>query len=141
MRVLVVEDDKQLAAALRRGLEEEGYAVDTALDGVEGEWLATENSYDALVLDIMLPQLRGDELCVRRREAGDWTPILMLTARSGAGAGGAGPRRRAPTTSWPSRSRSWCCSPGCARWSDVARGSGRPSSRSATCGWTRPHIA
>ena len=55
MRVLVVEDDKQLAAALRRGLEGEGYAVDTALDGAEGEWLARENSYDALVLDIMLP--------------------------------------------------------------------------------------
>ncbi len=83
MRVLVVEDDKQLAAALRRGLEGEGYAVDTALDGAEGEWLAGENSYDALVLDIMLPTLRGDELCARRREAGDWTPILMLTARSG----------------------------------------------------------
>ena len=83
MRVLVVEDDKQLAMALRRGLEEEGYAVDTALDGVEGEWLATENSYDAMVLDIMLPRLRGDTLCARRREAGDWTPILMLTARSG----------------------------------------------------------
>ena len=108
MRVLVVEDDKQLAAALRRGLEEEGYAVDTALDGVEGEWLATENSYDALVLDIMLPRLRGDELCVRRREAGDWTPS---------------------------------CSPDCARWSGAARGSGRPSSRWATCGWTRPHIS
>jgi two-component system, OmpR family, response regulator len=84
MRVLVVEDDKQLAAALRRGLEAEGYAVDTALDGAEGEWLAGENSYDALILDIMLPKVRGDELCARRREAGDWTPILMLTARSGA---------------------------------------------------------
>jgi len=83
MRVLVVEDDKQLAMALRRGLEEEGYAVDTALDGVEGEWLASENSYDAMVLDIMLPRLRGDTLCARRREAGDWTPILMLTARTG----------------------------------------------------------
>jgi two-component system, OmpR family, response regulator len=83
MRVLVVEDDKQLAMALRRGLEEEGYAVDTALDGVEGEWLAGENSYDAMVLDIMLPRLRGDTLCARRREAGDWTPILMLTARTG----------------------------------------------------------
>src|SRR4051794_16377636 len=83
MRVLVVEDDKQLAMALRRGLEEEGYAVDTALDGVEAEWLATENSYDAMVLDIMLPRLRGDTLCARRREAGDWTPILMLTARTG----------------------------------------------------------
>jgi DNA-binding response OmpR family regulator len=85
MRVLVVEDDKRLAAALRRGLEEAGYAVDTALDGQEGEWLAAENDYDAMVLDIMLPGLRGDELCVRRREAGDWTPILMLTARSGPG--------------------------------------------------------
>jgi two-component system OmpR family response regulator len=84
MRVLVVEDDKQLAAALRRGLEAEGYAVDTALDGAEGEWLAGENSYDALILDIMLPKVRGDELCARRREAGDWTPILMLTARRGA---------------------------------------------------------
>ena len=83
MRILVVEDDKQLASALRRGLEGEGYAVDVALDGVEGEWLASENDYDALVLDVMLPKLAGDVLCARRREAGDWTPILMLTARSG----------------------------------------------------------
>ncbi len=83
MRILVVEDDKQLAAALRRGLEAEGYAVDVALDGVEGEWLARDQSYDALVLDVMLPGLRGDVLCARLREAGDWTPILMLTARSG----------------------------------------------------------
>jgi DNA-binding response OmpR family regulator len=83
MRVLVVEDDKQLAAALRRGLQGEGHAVDTALDASEGEWLAQENSYDALILDIMLPGMGGDELCARRREAGDWTPILMLTARSG----------------------------------------------------------
>jgi two-component system OmpR family response regulator len=83
MRILVVEDDKRLAAALKRGLEEEGYAVDVALAGREGEWLATENAYDALVLDVMLPELGGDELCSRRREAGDWTPILMLTARAG----------------------------------------------------------
>lgn len=83
MRILVVEDDKHLAGALRRGLEGEGYAVDVALDGAEGEWLATENDYDALILDVMLPKLAGDELCSRRREAGDWTPILMLTARSG----------------------------------------------------------
>lgn len=84
MRILVVEDDKHLATALRRGLEAEGYAVDVALDGRDGEWLATENAYDALVLDVMLPHLAGDELCARRRAAGDWTPILMLTARSGA---------------------------------------------------------
>jgi DNA-binding response OmpR family regulator len=83
MRILVVEDDKQLASALRRGLEGDGYAVDVALDGREGEWLATENAYDVLVLDVMLPELAGDALCARRRDAGDWTPILMLTARSG----------------------------------------------------------
>jgi DNA-binding response OmpR family regulator len=83
VRVLVVEDDKQLAAALRRGLEVEGYAVDVALDGEAGEWLAQENIYDAIVLDVMLPKLAGDVLCARRRESGDWTPILMLTARSG----------------------------------------------------------
>jgi DNA-binding response OmpR family regulator len=83
VRILVVEDDKQLAAALRRGLEEEGYAVDVALDGTEGEWFAAENAYDAMVVDVMLPGLPGDELCARRRTAGDWTPILMLTARSG----------------------------------------------------------
>ncbi|MCW2845032.1 MAG: two component transcriptional regulator, winged helix family [Nocardioides sp.] len=83
MRILVVEDDKQLASALRRGLEDEGHAVDVALDGREGEWFATENAYDALVLDVMLPALSGDELCARLREAGDWTPILMLTASSG----------------------------------------------------------
>ena len=83
MRLLVVEDDKHLASALKRGLEGEGYAVDVALDGTEGEWLAQENEYDAMVLDVMVPGLPGDELCARRREAGDWTPILMLTARSG----------------------------------------------------------
>ncbi len=84
MRILVVEDDKQLAAALRRGLEAEGYAVDVALTGTDGEWFATENDYDAMVVDVMLPGLAGDDLCARRRDSGDWTPILMLTARSGA---------------------------------------------------------
>lgn len=83
MRILVVEDDLHVARALKRGLEGEGYAVDVAVDGIDGEWLATENTYDALVLDVMLPKLAGDQLCARRRAAGDWTPILMLTARSG----------------------------------------------------------
>ena len=82
MRILVVEDDKLVARAVRRGLEAEGYAVDVALDGTEGAWLAAENEYDALVLDVMLPGIPGDQLCARLREAGDWTPILMLTARS-----------------------------------------------------------
>jgi DNA-binding response OmpR family regulator len=82
MRILVVEDDKLVARAVLRGLEAEGYAVDVALDGTEGAWLAAENEYDALVLDVMLPGLPGDQLCAQLREAGDWTPILMLTARS-----------------------------------------------------------
>lgn len=82
MRILVVEDDVQLAGALRQGLQDAGYAVDVAHDGGEAEWFATENAYDAMVLDVMLPTLAGDALCARRRAAGDWTPILMLTARS-----------------------------------------------------------
>ena len=84
MRILVVEDDKYVARAVRRGLEGEGYAVDVALTGTDGEWFATENDYDAVVLDVMLPGLAGDELCARLRTAGNWVPILMLTARSGA---------------------------------------------------------
>lgn len=78
-----MEDDKQLAAGLRRGLEAEGYAVDVALTGTDGQWFAQEQAYDALVVDVMLPGLAGDVLCTRLRDAGDWTPILMLTARSG----------------------------------------------------------
>jgi DNA-binding response OmpR family regulator len=83
VRILVIEDDKQHPAALRRGLTSEGYAVDDALTGPDGEWFASENSYDAMVVDVMLPGLAGDVLCARRRDRGDWTPILMLTARSG----------------------------------------------------------
>ncbi len=83
MHLLVVEDDKKLAASLKRGLEEEGHAADIALDGEDGLWLATENSYDAIILDIMLPKLSGYEVCSRLREDKIWTPILMLTARSG----------------------------------------------------------
>jgi DNA-binding response OmpR family regulator len=84
VRILVVEDDKHVARAVRRGLEDEGYAVDVALTGTDGEWLATENAYDALVLDVMLPGLAGDELCARLRAGGNWVPILMLTAAAGA---------------------------------------------------------
>jgi two-component system, OmpR family, response regulator len=81
MRILVVEDDKHVARAVKRGLEAEGYAVDVAFDGSEGLWLATENAYDAMVLDIMLPGVTGYELCSKLRDAHDWTPILMLTAK------------------------------------------------------------
>ena len=83
MRVLVVDDEKRLAAALRTGLTAEGFAVDVALTGDEGLWLATENTYDAIILDIMLPGLNGYEVCRRLRDASDWTPILMLTAKNG----------------------------------------------------------
>lgn len=82
MRLLVVDDDLHLVTALKRGLEAEGFAVDAALDGIEAEWLATENPYDAMVLDIMLPGLSGYEVCARLRKAGNWTPILMLTAKN-----------------------------------------------------------
>ena len=83
MRILVVEDDKRLAATIRRGLEAEGFSVDNALNGEDGVWLASENPYDAIVLDIMLPKLNGFQVCARLREAGNWTPILMLTAKDG----------------------------------------------------------
>jgi DNA-binding response OmpR family regulator len=83
MRILVVDDDTHLVGSVRRGLEAEGYAVDVAFDGTEGHWLASENPYDAMVLDSMLPGMSGDELCARLRKAAVWTPILMLTARSG----------------------------------------------------------
>jgi DNA-binding response OmpR family regulator len=81
MRILVVEDDKSLARAIKRGLEGEGFAVDVAYDGTDGLWHATENPYDALVLDLMLPHVSGHELCERLREDDNWTPILMLTAK------------------------------------------------------------
>jgi two-component system, OmpR family, response regulator len=70
-----------MARLLKRGLEEEGHAVDVGADGPEGFWLATENSYGLIVLDVMLPGFDGFELCRRLRAAGDWTPVLMLTAR------------------------------------------------------------
>ena len=81
MRVLVVEDEVRMAALLRRGLSEEGYAVDVAGDGPEAVWRATEFSYDALVLDVLLPGLDGFEVCRRLRGSGQRAPVLMLTAR------------------------------------------------------------
>ena len=83
MRVLVVEDEKRLAAGLRTGLEAEGFAVDVALDGTDGLWMARENAYDAIVLDIMLPGMNGYRVCATLRDEGVWTPILMLTAKEG----------------------------------------------------------
>ena len=81
MRVLVVEDEKRLAATLKRGLSSEGFAVDVALDGTQGLWMAREHAYDAVVLDIMLPGPNGFEVCRQMRSAKLPTPVLMLTAR------------------------------------------------------------
>ncbi|MFF3879085.1 response regulator transcription factor [Streptomyces sp. NPDC001978] len=83
MRVLVVEDEKLLAAGLRNGLEAEGFAVDVALNGTDGLWMGQENSYDVIVLDIMLPGVNGYKICATLRQTGIWTPILMLTAKGG----------------------------------------------------------
>ena len=66
-----------------RGLERDGFAVDIACDGTDGLWMARENDYDAIVLDLMLPGMNGFQVCRRLREAEVWTPILMLTAKDG----------------------------------------------------------
>jgi two-component system OmpR family response regulator len=81
MRVLIVEDDVKMAGLLRRGLAEEGLAVDVARAAEEGLWMAGAVEYDAIVLDVMLPGMDGFELCRRLREEGRWSPVLMLTAR------------------------------------------------------------
>jgi DNA-binding response OmpR family regulator len=83
MRILVVEDERRLAAALRTGLEAEGFAVDVAHDGGEGLWFARENAYDAILLDLMLPVMNGYKVCETLRAEEIWTPIVMLTAKDG----------------------------------------------------------
>lgn len=81
MRVLVVDDEVRLGEGLRRGLEAEGFAVDVAHDGIDGLWLARENEYAAILLDIMLPGMHGHAVCRTLRDDGIWTPVLMLTAK------------------------------------------------------------
>jgi len=83
MRVLVVEDERRLAAGVRAGLEAEGFAVDVAADGIDGAWMAREHPYDAIVLDLMLPGMNGFRVCRALREESVWTPILVLTAKDG----------------------------------------------------------
>ncbi|WP_298332088.1 response regulator transcription factor [Haloactinopolyspora sp.] len=83
MRVLVVEDEKGLARALQRGLSAEGFAVELAHDGRDGLFLARENDYDVIVLDVMLPSLSGYRVCRTLRAEGNWVPILMLSAKDG----------------------------------------------------------
>jgi two-component system OmpR family response regulator len=85
MRLLLVEDETKMASLLLSGLGEEGVLADVAPNGEEGVWAAQENEYDAIVLDVMLPDIDGFEVCRRLRSANVVTPILMLTARSAVG--------------------------------------------------------
>jgi two-component system, OmpR family, response regulator len=81
VRILVVEDAVKMANLLRRGLAEEGHAVDVARTGDDAVWMAGAAEYDAIVLDLMLPGIDGFEVCRRIRNDGVWAPVLMLTAR------------------------------------------------------------
>jgi two-component system copper resistance phosphate regulon response regulator CusR len=81
MRILVVEDEVKIAQFVKRGLKEEGYAVDVANDGEEGHFLLSSNDYDAIILDLMLPKIDGLTLCRELRKNGNSTPIIMLTAK------------------------------------------------------------
>ncbi len=85
MRVLVVDDQVRMAGLIKRGLEEDGYAVDVVGDGTDAVWMAAENTYDAIVLDVMLPGLDGFEVCRQMREAQQWAPVLIVSARSDVG--------------------------------------------------------
>lgn len=82
MKLLIIEDDPKIIAFVQKGLQEEGFIVDTASDGEEGLYLAEQYSYDLLIIDWMLPKLNGLQMCEKLREKKDHTPILMLTAKT-----------------------------------------------------------
>ena len=81
MRILIVEDETKIARLLRRGLSEEGHAADVVPRGEDALWMVDAHSYDAILLDVMLPGIDGFETCKALRAAGVWAPVLMLTAR------------------------------------------------------------
>jgi two-component system OmpR family response regulator len=81
MRILVVEDEVKMAALIRRGLSEEGHAADIASSGEDAIWMAQAHPYESIILDVMLPGMSGFETCRQLRDAGVWTPVMMLTAR------------------------------------------------------------
>ncbi|MEV0291463.1 response regulator transcription factor [Kribbella sp. NPDC050820] len=83
MRLLMVEDERRLAAAVRWGLESHGFVVDVVHSGPEALWAAEENEYAAIILDVMLPGLNGYKVCETLRQTGNTTPIMMLTAKDG----------------------------------------------------------
>jgi len=83
VRILVVEDESGISSALRRGFTADGFAVDVTDNGTDGLWLAQNNPYAVIVLDIMLPGLNGYQVCQQLRDEANWTPIIMLTAKDG----------------------------------------------------------
>jgi two-component system OmpR family response regulator len=83
MKILLVEDDRKIAAMVKRGLDAEGFSVEIAMDGDEGLWRGTEYRYDLIILDLMLPGMSGVQICRNLRDQANWTPILVLTARDG----------------------------------------------------------
>lgn len=83
MRILVVEDEEGIATSLKRGLTADGFTVDVADNGIDGLWMAQNNPYSVIVLDIMLPGLNGYRICQQLRDDKNTTPILMLTAKDG----------------------------------------------------------
>ena len=82
MRILIVEDDRRMAAAMRRALDGAGVVADVVASGPEAAWMVREAAYDAMVLDVMLPGDDGFEVCGSLRAAGVWVPIIMVTARA-----------------------------------------------------------
>src|SRR2546428_11180695 len=108
VRILVVDDDPKLAGLIRRSLVEKGNAADVAARGEDALWMARAHSYDAIVLDLMLPGLGGGETCAAPREADVWAPGLMRTARDAIEGRGSGPRAGAgdhPTKPLPPAQR------------------------------------
>jgi len=133
VKLLLVEDDTKIAAAVKRGLEAEGFSVEVASDGGDGLWRATEGAYDLILLDIMLPSRNGYQICADLRKAGIWTPILMLTAKDGD-LDEAEALEPAPTTTSPSRSPSPSWSPGSGRCCAAPAAGLPPRSKSAISG-------
>ena len=137
MRVLVIEDEEALAAAIARGLRREGMAVDVALDGRSGLDKALVNDYDVIVLDRNLPGLHGDDVC-RRFGRARRRPASSCSRRPTACATRSPASTSAPTTTWASRSPSTSSSPACAPSRAAPGRRGRPSCAAATSSSTPP---
>ena len=137
MRILLVDDEIKMAALLKRGLQEEGYAVDVAGTAEDAVWMGSENPYDAIVLDVMLPDGSGFDVCKQLRKARQWAPVIMLTARDAvadrvAGLDGGADDYLTKPFSFAELWR------GCVRCCDGARSNASPYSELARWKWTRP---